>query len=166
MIKPEPHYCPEWDFMFIRLCDPEFEACICYSVTQMPKNNILAPRETPDYEDKPGVFASLPLISTLNKKLFKESQALLEECETINLISSINSERKEEILLRLDAIQTESGLPGLRFGELAFRRSEEPGRATLKRDKLLENGVSPSQIEASYEIGKPVVKRVFKKVKI
>lgn len=91
---------------------------------------------------------------------------LFQEAEAISLIISLNKERQDEILLRLDAIQTASGLPGLRFGDLAFRRSDEPGRATLKRDKLLENGVSPEVIAASYEVGKPVVKRVFKKVKL
>jgi hypothetical protein len=24
------HYCPDWDFMYIKLNDPEMECCLCF----------------------------------------------------------------------------------------------------------------------------------------
>lgn len=42
------HHCPDWDFMFIRLGEPEMEACLCGQPghdSEITRRNALYPHE-------------------------------------------------------------------------------------------------------------------------
>jgi hypothetical protein len=62
-------------------------------------------------------------------------------------------QRLRETKNELAQIQILNDAEGLRYGDLCFMSSTISGRRSLDRTLLLENGVSPSQIEASMKQG-------------
>lgn len=127
----------------------------------MPKPNLFEPTA-----EELGVFASLPLVSVLNKKLMKEATDLLQEAQANKFRIAEFQTRQAEVLDRLTEIQRESKQPGLRSGNLAFRWTVTKGRKSLNKVKLIENGVLPSIIEASYVEGEAGEKQEFKEIKL
>jgi len=113
-----------------------------------------------------GVFASLPLISKLPSKKMKKAQTLLEELDALEMQIDTAAERKEEIQMELETIQTDAEMDGLRFGGLCFRASTVAGRKTLDKTRLVENGCTLEIIEASYKTGKDYTKREFKRIEL
>lgn len=118
------------------------------------------------------VYASLPLTSMLDRRHMKKATALLQEAEEIREQIDTLKERyveivggkigKQEITGELERIQQEAELPGLRWGSLVYTVTQSAGRRTLDKSLLIENGVDPAAIAASYKEGKPFVTRVFK----
>lgn len=115
-----------------------------------------------------GVFASLPLISVLGKKEMGRAKELLEEIwaneympdpETGEPIR--RSEYVDRMKKELAELQQKNGVEGLRFNKWAFRSLERPGRKTLSKKLLVENGVEAEVIEASMQEGKPFVENRF-----
>lgn len=121
-------------------------------------------------------WAMLPLISVLDPKSMRKAKLLLEEAAQLQEYIDMYEGRLKEILGckvkdedvpgELEMIQQAAGLPGLRFGGLCYKASTQPGRRSLDRGLLVENGVPPETIEASMKEGRPFVKREFKKIEV
>lgn len=109
-------------------------------------------------------FASLPLVSVLPKPKMKTAARLLEELEAVIAARESAEEREQEIKLQLEEIQHDAGALGLRYGDLCFIAREKPGRRTLDKGLLIENGVAPEVIEQSMKEGAPYVERRFKRI--
>lgn len=126
-------------------------------------------------ERSPIVYAALPLISALPKKQMDKARSLMEEVDLINEQMITLQERKIEILGgkqgkveiqgELEKIQLAAGLDGLRYGDWAYVSSISPGRKTLDKGLLLENGCPPEAIAASYKEGKPFTTRTFRNLR-
>lgn len=112
-------------------------------------------------EKQPIRVAELPLISVLDSKRMKQAKALLEEIEQLKAKTEILTDRLDEAKEELGKIQTDAKLPGLRFGRLAFYQQEVKGRESLKKELLIEQGVTAAQIKAATVTGKPSVRRTF-----
>jgi hypothetical protein len=113
------------------------------------------------------VFANLPDIAEeLKGPERKKVAALLEELGNLQAQTKLNDERSDEIKNILALTQAKHQLNGLRFGNLAFRVLQVPGRKTLDKLLLMENGVDPETIEASMKFGNPSMRREFKRLDI
>ena len=125
-----------------------------------------------DTESTP--FTSLPLISVLDSKTMKKAKLLLEELAQLDEYIEMYESRRKEIVGysdkgkdfpgELEVIQQAAGLPGLKFGRLCYRVSEQAGRRSIDRGLLMENGVRAEVIEASMKEGSPYKRREFKVV--
>ena len=113
-------------------------------------------------DEDAGKFASLPLISALAKTEMTKARRLLQELEGLVAVKKEVEEREEEIKSLLATMQEDSGLDGFRDQGRCFMAVECPGRMTLDKSALVENGVTVEQIEASMKEGKPYVMRKFK----
>lgn len=112
-------------------------------------------------------YCDMPLTSTLDSKSMKRATALLKEVAEIDEQLEIYQSRRDEIIGtkdqpgELEKLQQKFNLPGMRWGDFVYVRSESKGRETLDKNKLMENGVSAEQIAASMKVGNPVVTRKF-----
>jgi hypothetical protein len=109
-------------------------------------------------------FADLPLVSVLPAKQMKKAKLLLEELEAVKGQAKAFKEREEEINGELRQLQSDAKLPGLRFGTLAFKANEVPGRKTLNVDLLIEEGVEAATIQKCYKTGASYWRCDFKKL--
>lgn len=113
-------------------------------------------------DEDAGKFASLPLISVLAKAEMAKARRLLAELEGLVAARKEMEEREEEIKASLEDLQTSSGVEGFRDQGRCFMAAEYPGRKTLDKSLLVENGVTVEQIENSMKEGKPYIMRKFK----
>jgi hypothetical protein len=88
-----------------------------------------------------------------------ELKALLEEAHSLKLAVARLDEIKTRVkeLVYDNGICNEAGHFGVRSGSFCVMVVERSGRKTLDREALIDNGVSPMQIEASMKQGKPSV---------
>lgn len=133
----------------------------------MAKSKVKAEPETPVKQEKPKevkklVWAELPLVSVLPRKLMDEAKDLLEELDSIRQLKETYASREDELKRRLEDIQSEHELCGLRYGQLAYCARSNEGRRTLNKIKLIELGVSAQVVEAAYKRGDPYIKREFR----
>jgi hypothetical protein len=113
-------------------------------------------------DEDAGKFASLPLISVLHKDDMKTARRLLQELEGLVAARKDMGEREEDIKNLLADMQEQNSLPGLRDQGRCFCVETIPGRKTLDKSLLVENGVTVEQIEASMKEGKPYDRKTFK----
>lgn len=133
----------------------------------MPKQT-KQPESTPVeavIEKQPIIFAALPLISVLKKRSdMEEAKKLLAEVDDIDDLVDGYKERRETIMLRLEELQKTAGTIGLRYGNFCYAAREMPGRTSLDKVKLMEQGVTPAQLKAAEKTGKPFMQREFKTI--
>lgn len=113
-------------------------------------------------DEDAGKFASLPLISALPKTEMTRARKLLQELEGLIAARKEMEEREGEVKDLLAAMQEDNNLPGLRDQGRCFCVESCPGRKSLDKGLLIENGVTVEQIEASMKEGKPFEKKTFK----
>jgi hypothetical protein len=81
---------------------------------------------------------------------------LLREAHSLRQVEKRLKEVKSEIIELLQSqenLQTEDGKLGCRAGELCCMARFQSGRRSLDREMLVENGVTPAQIESSFKTG-------------
>ena len=128
-------------------------------------------------DEKQGIWASLPLTSKLPTKKMKLATSLLQELQALKIQSQTLDERWEEIEQSLEAIQLESNLSCLRFGNLCFRVTPNKPGKSFKQDKcrelLIERaGVEPELIKQCFDEAteptkvKQAYKREFKEIEV
>lgn len=111
-------------------------------------------------------YANLPLISCLPSADFQRAKSLLEEMDEVQSLKDMVLEREEEIKQELEQIQQRApaAVRGLRWGQLCFAAEERDGRKTLSVDLLVEHGVDPRVIQASYKQGSKFMERTFRRL--
>lgn len=108
-------------------------------------------------------FKTLPDVTLIKKaKLRGRIMLLLADLEACEFEATRNKGRSDGIKLELETLQAESGLTGLRYEKLCFIARTMPGRSTLDKMLLIENGVTPEIIKKSMKPGKEYVERRFK----
>jgi hypothetical protein len=107
-------------------------------------------------------FDDLPLVAEMfAPSQVKEVAALLIELDSLTDQQKLNDARMEDIKKQLEEFQTTEGLPGFQLDRLCFTARVRPGRETLDRGLLIENGVKPSVIARSIKTGNPYIERRF-----
>lgn len=108
---------------------------------------------------------ALPSVKELrNSKIkseFYHGAAMTQQTEAEKLLYEAHTLREAEgrlkkIKARLAEIAREEGLDGLRHGNLCCIVRYQDGRRSLDRTLLVENGVTPEQIEMSTRQGDPI----------
>lgn len=103
-------------------------------------------------------FAELPLVNEMASSDRNRAKVLLRRLARIKQ----DAEHEKEIKLELNNLQTKYALKGFRHGAFCFTAREMPGRETLDRGLLIENGIDPRIIAESMKTGKSFVERRFK----
>ena len=112
-----------------------------------------------------GKFISLPLVESIKKKADRlKSIDLLDEAHLLKSTIERQNARLDKIKDELLMIQEEYQLPGFRNGNLCFSASFQEGRRQLNKDLLIENGVGPDIIQASYKQGEGFWKKDLKRL--
>jgi len=98
---------------------------------------------------------SLPETSAASKGARHKIDALLREAHSLRHVEKRLKEVKSELieLLQAQELVTEDGKLGVRHGELCCMARFQGGRRSLDREMLIENGVTPAQIEGSMKQG-------------
>lgn len=98
---------------------------------------------------------NLPETKAASKGARVRLDALLREAHSLRQLEKRLKEVKAEILeiIQQQDLADEDGHLGCRLGELCAVGSFNKGRRTLDRTLLIENGVTPGQIEASMKQG-------------
>ena len=111
-------------------------------------------KEEPKEDKAGGKFVSLPTVESIrNKKERNKVIDLLEEGNLIKASIDRESQRLDEIKDELLLIQEELELPGFRNGRNCFAATWRDGKRSLNKELLIENGVTPEQIQAGYKQG-------------
>ena len=98
----------------------------------------------------------LPETNSISKGNRMKLEALLKEIDALSLATKRLSEAKEEArnIMDTQGLNTPDGKAlGVRFGEIALISRYNHGRRSLDRTLLIENGVTPKQIESSMKEG-------------
>lgn len=97
----------------------------------------------------------LPETSAASRGAKHKLDALLREAHSLKGMEKRLKEVKDEIkdLVQQQGLVAEDGSIGARLGELCCIVRYSPGRRTLDRELLVENGVTPQQIEQSFKEG-------------
>lgn len=112
-------------------------------------------------------FEKLPELREilLDNKNLNYVARLFEEAEILEKLTAGNEERLKEIKVSLAMVQHAADVKGMRYGNWVFCEREMPGRETLSRELLIENGVKPSVIAKSLKRGKAFVQRDLRELK-
>lgn len=114
------------------------------------------PKPRPFEEPKPGAVASLPEACEIDDEIMSRRAAeLLEEALQVKLRHDKDRERLDEITSELTEIARGYELPGIRLGRIGLLYNGERSNRYLDKAALIENGVSPEVIAASYKDTKP-----------
>lgn len=105
----------------------------------------------PETGDLPDLKISSDLYGT-RMTVRQEAQKLLAEAHQLREAEG----RLKSIKARLAEIIREEGLDGLRHGMLCCIPRYQAGRRSLDRGLLIDNGVTPEQIEMSMRQGEPI----------
>lgn len=101
---------------------------------------------------------ALPETNSVSRGVKVRLDALLREAHSLRAVEK----RLKEVKLELQELIQTNGLAnedtiGVRSGQLCCIVRFNPGRKTLDKSLLIDNGVSPEQIEASTREGEPYV---------
>lgn len=107
---------------------------------------LAAKYQLPVYETFPMVHQFRKADATKAKELMQDYVGYLEQEEAIR-------ETKKSIQAELAAIADRYNAPGMRFESLVTYCTMKAGKKTLSKTLLLENGVTPAQLDASYAVG-------------
>lgn len=99
----------------------------------------------------------LPIVSVLPRREMDRAIELMSEDVAIQEVEAMNKARRAEIKQELAALEQEHDLPGMRHGQLAVYYGGEKTKWSLNRALLLENGVTPQQLEDSMKESKPYI---------
>lgn len=99
----------------------------------------------------------LPIVSVLPRSQMDTAISLMTEDITLAELISNANDRRKEIKAELAPILQEHDLPGLRHGQMALYFGGEKTKWSLDRKLLLENGVTPQQIQDSMKESKPFI---------
>jgi hypothetical protein len=124
-------------------------------------------RKPPQPEVDSFKYAELPDIrvsEALEVPRMLQAQQLLTELDAVVMMEKTYKDRGEEIKRELETLQLVAKLPGFRLESLCFVARLMPGRRTLDRLLLVENGVDPEVIDASMKLGEPYMERRFKNI--
>lgn len=110
-------------------------------------------------------FASLPLISCMDREDMDEAKRLLEEYDgTDTLLKQLEGE-KDKLKKGLAELQKKYGLAGMRWGGWAYATRVMEGRESLSKELLIQAGVGADVIEACTVKGKPYERGEFRRLK-
>lgn len=113
----------------------------------MPKHNSETLSALPEL--KPAKAAHKSLIAKLNEA--HGMKATIDRCEA----------RFKELKDEIQQIQQQLDLPQFRAGRFCCITTQTAGRRTLDKAMLVDNGVDPDIIEASYKEGAPSQRTEF-----
>lgn len=99
----------------------------------------------------------LPLVSVLPRSKMDLAIKLIQEDVAIQEAMAGAAARRAAIKESLAAICKDEEQPGLRYGQLAVYYNGEKTKWSLNRAMLLENGVTPEQLEESMKESKPFI---------
>jgi hypothetical protein len=105
--------------------------------------------------------SSLPLASVLEQSQMDAAVALLKQSYKLKQQEDKIKEQLEEIKLELSGLCAGLELNGLRWGKSGFEYRGYVTRKTLSKELLLENGVEPETIAASYKESEPYLDTRF-----
>lgn len=112
-----------------------------------------------------GKFISLPTIESIKKKSDRQQvQDLLEEGHLLKSTIERETARLDEIKDELLGLQEDNQMPGFRNGPYCFSATFQEGRRQLSKEALIENGVGPDVLVASYRVGEGFWKKELKKL--
>lgn len=99
----------------------------------------------------------LPEVKEAGKAVRGELKALLHEAHSLRELKKRFEQVKDRIveIVQEEGLVDDLGRFGARDGILCVIVSEQQGKEMLKRELLIENGVSPDVITRSTERGKP-----------
>jgi hypothetical protein len=110
-------------------------------------------------------FKTLPEVREVAElKSRKRIIALLTKLAELDLEMKANKTRMDKTKDELETLQNETGMIGFRFEKLCFISREVPGKKTLDKMALIENGVEPEVIEKSMKTGKSYIEHRFKDI--
>lgn len=115
-----------------------------------------------NHEDTTIKYAELPDVSELGLRLRKKAAALLAELACVIERQKADADLEKDLKNKLEKLQTDAELPGLRYEGLCFVSRVSAGRRTLDKTMLIENGVDPKVIESSMKVGELYMTRTFK----
>lgn len=113
----------------------------------MPKHSSETLSALPEL--KPSKAAHKSLIAKLNEA--HGMKATADKCEA----------RLKELKEEIQTLQQQLDLPSFRAGRFCCITTQTAGRRTLDRTLLVDNGVDPDIIEASYKEGAPSQRTEF-----
>ena len=96
-----------------------------------------------------------------------ELRALVREGASLKGMLARFEELKKriaQIVIEEQGLINSRGIYGVRDGPHCVIVREQAGRKTLDRELLIENGVQPWQIEASFKTGKPFTVAEFEEI--
>lgn len=98
---------------------------------------------------------SLPEVQMASRTARSKLNTLLREAHSLRHVERRLKDIKKEIveLLQANDLQNEQGQMGCRSGELCALARYQDGKRAISRELLIENGVTPGQIEASMKQG-------------
>lgn len=112
-------------------------------------------------------FAELPTVLQLeDEDDVAQARDLLIRLDTALSLEKECKRTGDEVKAKLRALQRSKDLRGLRDGSLCYFSREVPGKRTLDKMMLIENGVGAEVIEDSMKTGKPYVEYRFKNLKL
>lgn len=100
---------------------------------------------------------SLPIVSTFNRADMDASIALMNEDVEIQEQVAAFTARRAEIKAELAAVAERHHVDGFRHGQIAVYYGGQKTKWSLNRAMLIENGVTPQQLEDSMKESKPFV---------
>lgn len=100
---------------------------------------------------------NLPETSAASRGARHKLDALLREAHSLRDAEKRLKQVREEIreIIQQQDLVSEDGTLGVRHGEMCCVVRYQQGRRTLDRELLVENGVTPAQIEGSFKEGAP-----------
>jgi len=99
----------------------------------------------------------LPLVSVMPRREMDLAISLMSEDVAIQEVEAANKQRRQEIKTELAALAKAHDMPGMRHGQLAVYYGGQKTKWSLNRALLLENGVTPQQLEDSMKESKPYI---------
>lgn len=116
-------------------------------------------------KEKDGIeYKTLPAVSDLEDSVRRDIIQLLELLDSTTAKIAGLEAVEEDCKQRLEDLQQKCARPGFRFGFLCFASVPVPGRKTLDKMLLMENGVPAKVINDSYKTGEPGTRRTFKRL--
>jgi hypothetical protein len=104
-------------------------------------------------------FDSMPIVSVMERRDMDRAIALMSEDVECQEVEQTTALRRKEIKGELAALAIEYDLQsGFRYGTIGVYYNGSGTKKTLNISLLLENGVTPAQIEESYKESEPFVK--------
>lgn len=110
---------------------------------------------------------TLPLVSAFNKADMKAAIDLMQAdrdlAESIAVLQAERDAGKDKLAQLAAKYEAAGAGAGFRYGNLAFYYSEQPGRKTLDKQRLIRY-LSVEELEGCYKTGEPFVKMEVREI--